>query len=96
MSRSKWKGPFICTQYLTEIKLLRNNQTIKKHLTISRNSEIVPAFVGLTFLVHNGKIYSEVTVSDNMVGHKFGEFSFTRAKFIYKKKKLKSGSKNKS
>lgn len=95
MSRSKWKGPFICTQYLTEIKLLRN-QSIKKHFNISRNSEVIPAFIGLTFYVHNGKTYSEITVSENMVGHKFGEFSFTRAKFIYKKKKLKGGSKNKS
>lgn len=96
MSRSKWKGPFICTRYVNEIKLLRSQQAIKKHLEISRDSEIIPAFIGFTFSVHNGKTYSEVTVNENMVGHKFGEFSFTRAKFIYKKKKLKSGSKNKS
>jgi small subunit ribosomal protein S19 len=95
MSRSKWKGPFICTQCLPAIKMLRNH-SIKKHFNISRNSEIIPAFIGLTFSVHNGKTHSELTVSDNMVGHKFGEFSFTRAKFVYKKKKLKSGSKNKS
>lgn len=93
MSRSKWKGPFICTQHLTGIKLLQK-QSSKKHLYVSRNSEIIPAFIGLTFYVHNGKTYSEILVNDSMINHKFGEFSFTRAKFIYKKKKLKGGSKN--
>lgn len=56
MSRSKWKGPFVCQQYLTEIKLC-SNQVNKKHLIISRTTEIIPAFVGLTFHVHNGKKY---------------------------------------
>jgi ribosomal protein S19 len=85
MSRSKWKGPFVCIKNLTKLKLLE-----KKHTTtISRNSEIVPVFVGLIFYVHNGKNYSEITVNENMVGHKFGEFVFTRAKFVFKKKKLK-------
>lgn len=81
MSRSKWKGPFI-----SETKILNDTLTNKKNLIISRNSEIVPKFVGSTFYVHNGKSYSEINVSENMVGHKFGEFSFTRAKFIFKKK----------
>lgn len=87
MNRSSWKGPFIDSKYLNETNLFKkknNNNSI-----ISRNSEIVPKFIGLTFNVHNGKIYSEVTVTDNMVGHKFGEFSFTRAKFVFKKKMKK-------
>jgi small subunit ribosomal protein S19 len=86
MSRSKWKGPFI--NNLTEIKFQKKNDCTKG-LFISRNSEIVPLCVGLTFNVHNGKKYNEVTIVDSMVGHKFGEFSFTRTRFIFKKKKSK-------
>lgn len=51
-----------------------------------RSSEIVPAFLGLNFKIHNGKNYVELTVTDDMIGHKFGEFSFTRSKFLFKKK----------
>lgn len=89
MSRSKWKGPYINTKHLTELKYIKNNDSIKKKLVISRNSEIVPSFIGLVFNVHNGKNYVEVLVNESMVSHKFGEFSFTRAKFFFKKKKLK-------
>lgn len=52
----------------------------------SRSSEIVPAFLGLNFKIYNGKNYVELTVTDDMIGHKFGEFSFTRSKFLFKKK----------
>ena len=55
-------------------------------MIISRNSEIVPQFLGLTFNIHNGKNYTELTVTKDMISHKFGEFSFTRAKFAFKKK----------
>jgi ribosomal protein S19 len=79
MSRSKWKGPFL------NFKTSDN----KKNNIINRNSVITPSFVGLTYHVHNGKNYTEINVNENMIGHKFGEFSFTRAKFSYKKKKLK-------
>lgn len=79
MSRSKWKGPFL--------NLKTKNSTTKNVNVISRNSLIVPSFVGLTYSVHNGKNYFEVNVNESMIGHKFGEFSFTRAKFSYKKKK---------
>lgn len=85
MSRSKWKGPYIQT---TLIKQSNTNQTSQKYIA-SRNSEIVPKFLGLTFNVHNGKSYSEITVVDEMIGHKFGEFIFTRSKFYFKKKKTK-------
>jgi small subunit ribosomal protein S19 len=81
MGRSKWKGPFL------------NNRTKKVHTKnleiMGRNSLIVPSFVGFTYNVHNGKNYFEISVNENMIGHKFGEFCFTRAKFFYKKKKLK-------
>jgi small subunit ribosomal protein S19 len=89
MSRSKWKGPFINPKNLTELNLIKKQDNLKKNAIISRNSEVIPSFIGLTFNIYNGKNYSEVTVNENMLGHKFGEFSFTRAKFSFKKKKLK-------
>lgn len=85
MSRSKWKGPYVDPKHL---KLL--NTSKKQHTyQMTRNSEIIPKFLGLTFNISNGKSFTEVTVSDSMIGHKFGEFSFTRAKFSFKKKKSK-------
>ena len=85
MSRSKWKGPYINPRYLRELKNIKKQHVYK----MSRNSEIIPKFVGLTFKIHNGKSYTEVTTTDSMVGHKFGEFVFTRSKFLFKKKKSK-------
>jgi small subunit ribosomal protein S19 len=89
MSRAKWKGPFVNPKHFTSIEELKKQNTKKTKLVMTRDSEIVPAFVGLSFNVYNGKSYSEITVSENMIGHKFGEFSFTRAKFAFKKKKKK-------
>jgi len=83
MNRSKWKGPF------TGKKQNINTKLKKDIIIISRNSEILPNYLGSSFNIYNGKTYSEITVSDDMVGHKFGEFSFTRAKFVFKKKKKK-------
>lgn len=84
MSRSKWKGPFI------SINNLKYLESTKNHLrTVGRNVDIVPSFIGLTFNVYNGKTFSELVVLAAMVGHKFGEFSFTRAQYIFKKKKTK-------
>lgn len=80
MGRSKWKGPFLNFKTIN---------TTKNKNTISRNTTILPSFVGFTFNVYNGKNYFEVTVYESMIKHKFGEFAFTRAKFFYKKKKLK-------
>ena len=85
MSRSKWKGPYIHTVRIEQSNI---KQKIDKYKA-SRNSEIVPKFLGITFNVHNGKTYSEVTVTNDMIGHKFGEFVFTRSKFYFKKKKSK-------
>ena len=61
----------------------------QKTLLISRNSEIVPRFLGLGFNIYNGKNYVGLIVTEDMINHKFGEFSFTRAKFAFKKKKKK-------
>ena len=78
MSRSVWKGPFVDGYLLKKSEVAREagrNDVIK---TWSRRSTILPQFVGLTFGVHNGHKFMPVLVTENMVGHKFGEFSLTR------------------
>lgn len=78
MPRSVWKGPFVDGYLLEKAETARassRNEIIK---TWSRRSTIVPDFVGLTFAVHNGKKFLPVYVTENMVGHKLGEFSPTR------------------
>lgn len=79
MSRVQWKGPYVNIEVLQR----KNEQNA---FISSRSSEIVPAFLGLIFKIYNGKNYVELTVTDEMIGHKFGEFSFTRSKFMFKKK----------
>ena len=78
MARSLKKGPFV--HYKLQRKIDELNESGKSSVikTWSRRSTILPEFVGLTFGVHNGKKHIPVTVSENMVGHKFGEFSPTR------------------
>ncbi len=78
MSRSLKKGPFVETKLLQ--KVIRQSQMGSRDpiKTWSRRSTIVPEFVGFTFLVHNGKIFNKVFVTEEMVGHKLGEFSITR------------------
>ena len=78
MARSVWKGPFVDGYLLTKVETQRasgKNQPIK---TWSRRSTILPQFVGLTFAVHNGKNFIPVLVTDQMIGHKLGEFAPTR------------------
>ena len=78
MPRSVWKGPFVDGYLLKKADKVRDggrNEVIK---TWSRRSTILPQFVGLTFGVYNGKKFIPVQVNENMVGHKFGEFSPTR------------------
>ena len=78
MARSVWKGPFVDGFLLKKSEKARTsgrNEVIK---IWSRRSTILPQFVGLTFGVHNGQKYIPVLVTENMVGHKFGEFSPTR------------------
>ena len=78
MARSLKKGPFVDQKLL--LKVIKNNDGGKKAVikTWSRRSMIVPEFVGHTFAVHNGNKFIPVFVSENMVGHKLGEFSPTR------------------
>ena len=78
MTRSVWKGPFVDGYLLKKAEKARastRNEIIK---TWSRRSTIMPQFVGLTFGVYNGRKFVPVLVTENMVGHKFGEFSPTR------------------
>lgn len=78
MARSVWKGPFVDGYLLKKVDALRatGKHTVIK--TWSRRSTILPQFVGFTFGVHNGNKFIPVLVNEEMVGHKFGEFSPTR------------------
>ena len=78
MARSVWKGPFVEGSLIKKAEKAR--QTVRSEVikTWSRRSTILPQFVGLTFGVYNGHKFLPVQVTENMVGHKFGEFSPTR------------------
>ncbi|MDR2643879.1 MAG: 30S ribosomal protein S19 [Planctomycetaceae bacterium] len=78
MSRSLKKGPFVNAKLLAKVEKL--DSVVKKEpvKTWARACTIVPEFVGHTFLVHNGKVFVKVFVTEEMVGHKLGEFSMTR------------------
>ena len=78
MPRSIKKGPFVDKFLVKMIKDATKDQSKKVIKTWSRRSYIVPDMVGLTFAVHNGKKFVPVFVTENMVGHKLGEFSPTR------------------
>lgn len=78
MSRSSDKGAFVDAHLMEKIEKLRKSGERKPIKTWSRRSMIVPDFVGHTFSVYNGRKFIPVYVSENMVGHKLGEFSPTR------------------
>jgi small subunit ribosomal protein S19 len=78
MSRSLKKGPFIDDHLLQKIETAQREKSKKPIKTWSRRSTIIPEAVGLTFAVHNGKKFVAVFVTENMVGHKLGEFAPTR------------------
>ena len=78
MSRSIWKGPFVDPSLLKKIEKNKNNPNPQPIKTWSRKSTIIPEFVGISFLIHNGKKFIPIKISEEMVGHKLGEFSPTR------------------
>jgi small subunit ribosomal protein S19 len=78
MARSIKKGPFVDGHLLKKVAAARAVNDKKPIKTWSRRSTITPEFVGLTIAVHNGKQHIPVYVSENMVGHKLGEFALTR------------------
>jgi small subunit ribosomal protein S19 len=78
VSRSVWKGPFVDGYLLKKAETARASGRNAVIRIWSRRSTILPQFVGLTFGVYNGQKFIPVLVTENMVGHKFGEFSPTR------------------
>ena len=78
MARSVWKGPFVDGYLLKKAEAARGSGRKEIIRTWSRRSTVLPQFVGLTFGVYNGIKFIPVLVTENMVGHKFGEFSPTR------------------
>ena len=78
MSRSVWKGPFVDMVLIKKAQAVSDSRKKEIIKTWSRRSTILPQFVGLTFGVYNGHKFIPVSVTENMVGHKFGEFSPTR------------------
>ncbi len=81
MARSTWKGPFVDGYLLKKAEVARSSGRSEIIRTWSRRSTIMPQFVGLTFGVYNGRKFLPVLVTENMVGHKFGEFAPTRTFF---------------
>ncbi len=78
MGRSLKKGPFIDAHLIDKVEAARATNDKRPIKTWSRRSTILPEFIGLTIAVHNGKQHIPVFVTENMVGHKLGEFSLTR------------------
>lgn len=78
MSRSVWKGPFVDGHLLKKVNNAIKSGKKEVIKTWSRRSTILPLFVGYTFAVHNGNKFIPVAVSEDMVGHKLGEFAPTR------------------
>lgn len=81
MARSIKKGPFCDDHLMKKVSVAQESQSRKVIKTWSRRSTIFPEMVGLTLAVHNGRKFVPVYVSENMVGHKLGEFSLTRTYF---------------
>nr|SPS04892.1 30S ribosomal protein S19 [Candidatus Nitrotoga fabula] len=78
MARSIKKGPFVDANLLKKVETVRASNDKRPVKTWSRRSTVIPEFVGLTIAVHNGRQHIPVYISENMVGHKLGEFSLTR------------------
>ena len=78
MSRSVWKGPFVDPSLIKKVEKLKNEINPRPIKTWSRKSTIIPEFVGISFLIYNGKKFIPIKISEEMVGHKLGEFSPTR------------------
>ena len=78
MGRSLRKGPFVDLHLLNKVETAINSNSKKPIKTWSRRSTIIPDMIGLTIAVHNGRDHVPVFITDNMVGHKLGEFAATR------------------
>ncbi|KAM0330587.1 hypothetical protein ACHAQA_003535 [Verticillium albo-atrum] len=80
LKRSVWKGPHIVPLPIVRPQAGKKTPIIR---TQQRSATILPNFVGLKFQIYNGKVYHDVTITEDMVGHKLGEFSPTRKPFIW-------------
>jgi small subunit ribosomal protein S19 len=78
MSRSSRKGPYVDLKVLAKIEAQKQSGARQPIKTWARACTVVPDFIGHTFSIHNGKTFTQVFITDNMVGHKLGEFSVTR------------------
>lgn len=85
MTRSTWKGPFVDLDVYKKAVSFQKSRKNSKIRIWSRRTVILPVFIGLKFEVYNGKMFIPVLVSEDMVGHKFGEFASTRKACIHKK-----------
>ena len=81
MSRSVWKGPFVDPSLLKKVEKMKGQSNAAPIKTWSRKSTIIPEFIGTSFLIYNGKKFIPITISEDMVGHKLGEFAPTRQFF---------------
>ena len=79
MARSVWKGPFVEESLMKKVDKYREDPKKIPIKTWSRKSTILPDFVGVSFQIYNGKKFIPITISEDMVGHKLGEFSPTRS-----------------
>ena len=78
MARAVWKGPFVEESLIKKVEKQKNETNKKPIKTWSRKSTIIPDFIGISFLIYNGKKFIPIKISEEMVGHKLGEFSPTR------------------
>ena len=89
MGRSLKKGPYVDDKLMAKVSKQITEGARNPIKTWARRCTIVPEFVGFTFMVHNGKIFNKVFVTEDMVGHKLGEFSLTRTFRGHSSKKIK-------
>ena len=89
MGRSLKKGPYVDGKVLQKVGKQIDSGSREPIKTWARRCTIIPEFVGVTFLVHNGKTFNKVFVTEDMVGHKLGEFSLTRTFKGHSSKKIK-------
>ena len=93
MSRSLKKGPFVDTHLLEKVEAMNRANEKKVVKTWSRRSTVIPEMVGHTLAVHNGRKFVPVYISENMVGHKLGEFALTRTFKGHSGKKVEKSAK---
>jgi small subunit ribosomal protein S19 len=88
MSRSFKKGPFVDNKLFIKVNKQKEAGSHEPIKTWARRCTVIPEFVGVTFMVHNGKLFHKVLITEDMVGHKLGEFSLTRVFRGHSSKKI--------